>query len=90
MQSVQKAKEQIFNDHVCARCSDYLVIHSPDTQIGDERAAAEENGPDVVHHDCLYAPVGVEHGQGAEQGVSHWGGPEKGDNHSGHLWWHYH
>ena len=82
--------EQILNDHVCALCSDHLSINSPDTQVGDEGAAAKEDGPDVVHHDGLDAPVGVEHGQGAEQGVSHWGGPEKGDNHSGHLWRHYH
>ena len=66
-------------------CSIYLVTNSPDTQVGDEGAAPEEDGPDVVHHDGLDAPVGVEHGEGAEHGVSHRGGPEEGDDHGGNL-----
>ena len=65
--------------------SEYLVTNSPDTQVGDEGAAPEEDGPDVVHHDGLDAPVGVQHGERAEHGVSHRGGPEEGDDYSGNL-----
>ena len=63
----------------------YLCTNSPDTQVGDEGAAAEEDWPDVVHHDGLDTPVGVEHGEGAEHGVCDRGGPEEGNNHGGHL-----
>ena len=58
---------------------------SPDTQVGNEGAAAEETRPDVVHHDSLDPPVAVEHGQGAEQGVSQGSGVQEGEDHCGNL-----
>ena len=60
-------------------------MDSPDTQVGNEGAAAEEAGPDVVHHDGLDAPVAVEHGQGAEQGVGQGSGVQEGEDHCGNL-----
>ena len=41
--------------------------------------------PDVVHDDCLNSPVGVEHGQGAEQGVRGRGGVQEWQDHRGNL-----
>ena len=40
-----------------------------DTNVGDCGAAAEKDGPDIVDHDGLDAPVRVEDGEGAEDCV---------------------
>ena len=40
-----------------------------DANVGDCCAAAEKDGPDIVDHDGLDAPVRVEDGEGAEDCV---------------------
>ena len=65
--------------------TDKFGLDSPDTQVGNEGAAAEEARPDVVHHDGLDTPVAVEHGQGAKQGVSQGSGVQEGEDHCGNL-----
>lgn len=43
--------------------------HQGDANVGDCCAAAEKDGPDIVDHDGLDAPVRVEDGEGAEDCV---------------------
>ena len=56
-----------------------------DANVWDCCAAAKEDGPDVVDHDGLDAPVRVEDSQGAEDGVGDGGRVQERKDHCRHL-----
>ena len=53
--------------------------------VGDCCTAAKKDGPDVVDHDGLNAPVRVEDGQGAKDCIGDGGRVQERENHCRHL-----
>ena len=56
-----------------------------DANVGDGGAASKENRPDVVDDNGFDSPVGVENGEGAEDGVGDGSGEDEGEDNCGHL-----
>jgi len=59
--------------------------HQTNSDVGNDCTAVEKGRSDVVHYDCLHAPVGVKNGKGAEDRVREGRGVEERYNADGDL-----